>query len=151
MNGPAGDRVSSRLVQRTYGFAAPSGGMSLSVTMHGGGMTTAAQRCDHATRTAVTFVSRDGTRLAGTLYLPIAAKAPLPGAVVIRSSGGQDRNEYASIIALLADELAAAGRAVLTYDKRGVGASTATGRERISVTWRMMRAPGWTFCDRART
>jgi hypothetical protein len=63
------------------------------------------------------------TRLAGTLYMPDVPIGKRPGIVIIHGSGPQDRNGYASIIALLADHFVRAGAVVLTYDKRGVGGS----------------------------
>ena len=46
---------------------------------------------------------------------------------MIHGSGPQDRDGYASIIAVLADQLASSGRVVLTYDKRGSGGSSGDG------------------------
>jgi hypothetical protein len=46
---------------------------------------------------------------------------------MIHGSGPQDRDGYASIIAVMADALAAEGRAVLAYDKRGSGGSSGDG------------------------
>jgi pimeloyl-ACP methyl ester carboxylesterase len=47
--------------------------------------------------------------------------------VMIHGSGPQDRDGYASIIAVMADALAAEGRAVLAFDKRGSGGSSGDG------------------------
>lgn len=46
---------------------------------------------------------------------------------MVHGSGPQDRDGYASIIAVVADALASSGRIVLTYDKRGSGASAGDG------------------------
>ncbi|RYY17018.1 MAG: alpha/beta hydrolase [Cytophagaceae bacterium] len=64
--------------------------------------------------TAVTFVSAS-TTLAGTLVLPTC---PTVAAVVLVHGSGQEPRQLG-----LAGQLAARGIAVLTYDKRGVGAS----------------------------
>jgi X-Pro dipeptidyl-peptidase-like protein len=70
----------------------------------------------------VTF-RNGGVVLAGTLFLPATA-GPHPAVVLGHGSGPQDRNGYVSNIRLMADHLARHGIAALTYDKRGVGAST---------------------------
>jgi alpha/beta superfamily hydrolase len=72
-------------------------------------------------RKDVTFGKEN--RLSGTLYMPDAPTEKRPGIVIVHGSGPQDRNGYASIIALLADHFVRAGAVVLTYDKRGVGGS----------------------------
>lgn len=64
--------------------------------------------------TALTFTSA-GTTLAGTLLLPTG---PAVAAVVLVHGSGQEPRQLG-----LAGQLAARGIAVLTYDKRGVGAS----------------------------
>lgn len=64
--------------------------------------------------TAVTFTSV-GTTLAGTLVLPTR---PAVAAVVLVHGSGQELRQLG-----LAEQLAARGIAVLTYDKRGVGTS----------------------------
>jgi len=55
------------------------------------------------------------------------ARRRFPASVLIHGSGPQDRDGYASIIAVMADELATNGRVVLTYDKRGSGESAGDG------------------------
>ncbi len=64
--------------------------------------------------TTVTFTSA-GTTLAGTLFLPTR---PAVAAVVLVHGSGQESRQLS-----LAGQLAARDIAVLTYDKRGVGAS----------------------------
>jgi alpha-beta hydrolase superfamily lysophospholipase len=64
--------------------------------------------------TTVTFTSA-GTALAGTLFLP---RRPAVAAVVLVHGSGQEPRQLG-----LAEQLAKHGIAVLTYDKRGVGAS----------------------------
>ena len=71
----------------------------------------------------VEFESADGTRLAGTLFVPNGGAMRRPGVVLVHGSGPQDRHGYASIIGSLADAFAREGIVVLAYDKRGVGAS----------------------------
>ena len=66
-------------------------------------------------------------RLAGTLALPDRA-GPHPGVLLVAGSGPVDRDENAPRLRLnifreLRSVLAAAGLAVLSYDKRGTGAS----------------------------
>ncbi len=75
----------------------------------------------------VRFRSADGTMLAGTIYTPPLNGKQRAATVMLHGSGPQDRDGYASIIAVLADELAASGRVVLTFDKRGSGASDGDG------------------------
>jgi uncharacterized protein len=75
----------------------------------------------------VTFRNGDVT-LAGTLLVP-STGGPHPAVVFLHGSGPQDRNGYASLIRLTADHFARHGIAALTYDKRGVGASTGNWAE----------------------
>jgi pimeloyl-ACP methyl ester carboxylesterase len=70
---------------------------------------------------AVTF--GDEPKLAGTLYIPENQTEKRPAVVMLHGSGPQDRNGYASIIALMAQRLARSGVVVLAFDKRGVGNS----------------------------
>jgi fermentation-respiration switch protein FrsA (DUF1100 family) len=62
-------------------------------------------------------------KLAGTLYVPENQTGKRPAVVMLHGSGPQDRNGYASIIALMAQRLARSGMVVLAFDKRGVGNS----------------------------
>ncbi len=123
----AGDRVLSDKRLATYRFAPPGNGRSPSLRIADAtGAKFAARK--HAYETEdVAFASADGTRLTGTLYLPPAKQARVPASVMVHGSGPQDRDGYASIIAVLTDELAANGRAVLVYDKRGSGGSGGDG------------------------
>ena len=70
----------------------------------------------------VTFRNGD-VQLAGTLYLP-GTKGPHPGIIFVHGSG--DEGRWAS--AFLADYAARQGIIALTYDKRGVGASSGSWR-----------------------
>lgn len=116
----AGDRVRSDKPVSSYHFAPLVDGASGWVTIGNGPRL---PRRSLYRRVAVKFQSRDGTSLAGTLYQPNGKQRPGPATVLIHGSGAQDRNGYASIMAVLADAMAAKGRAVLVYDKRGVGGS----------------------------
>jgi len=123
----AGDRVLSDTTTTTYRFDAPRTGLSPSVAVSGKAGTMVATRRRLYRQQNVAFASHDGTRLAGTLYVPESRQGRLPASVIIHGSGPQDRDGYASIIAVLADQLAASGRVVLTYDKRGSGGSSGDG------------------------
>lgn len=74
----------------------------------------------------VTFVSKDGSALAGTVSYPTGAASRLPAVVLVAGSGMQDRNETVGARHLLFDlavSLNGLGYVVLRYDKRGVGKS----------------------------
>lgn len=123
----AGDRVLSNKVTATYRFAPTAGAASPSVeVIDARGSKVAARASSYATED-VAFKSADGTTLAGTLYKPLNGKTRRPATVMLHGSGPQDRDGYASIIAVLADELAASGRVVLAFDKRGSGQSGGDG------------------------
>ena len=100
---------------------------SANLTITAGGVSTEAVQATPYSTENVQFVSDDGTRLAGTLYLPRERRERNAATVLVHGSGPQDRDGYASIIAVLADELAAQGRIVLAYDKRGSGKSQGNG------------------------
>jgi uncharacterized protein len=74
----------------------------------------------------VTYKSKDGTTLTGTLTLPKAA-GKHPAVLLITGTGAQDRDETLfdhKPFLVLADHLTRAGIAVLRVDDRGVGGST---------------------------
>jgi uncharacterized protein len=74
----------------------------------------------------VSFESKPGVRLAGTLSLP-PGSGPFPAVVMVSGSGPQDRDENLmghKPFLLLADYLAKKGIASLRYDDRGFGKST---------------------------
>jgi hypothetical protein len=73
----------------------------------------------------VRFTNR-GLTLAGTLTMPDVA-GPCPGVVMIGGSGPSDRDN-AGYFPPIRDHLVAAGIAVLSYDKRGVGESSGDWR-----------------------
>ena len=73
----------------------------------------AAQSLDYITRTDITFTS-EGVTLAGTLFSPTDPQA----AIVLVHGSGQEKR-----MARFAEWVAAHGITVITYDKRGVGAS----------------------------
>lgn len=67
-----------------------------------------------------------GVTLAGTLTTP-QGKGPFPTVLLLASQGKQTRDEVVAghkIFLVLRDHLTREGYAVLSYDKRGVGAST---------------------------
>jgi alpha/beta superfamily hydrolase len=134
----AGDRVISSVARDTIRFT-PAGSNADALLLRSSGRTTRALRRDRYSRRDVVFKSTDGTALAGVLYLPHGMPARRAAVVMIHGSGAQDRNGYASIIAVMADELAANGRVVLAYDKRGAGGSAGDGS----------RAPFETLADDA--
>lgn len=73
----------------------------------------------------VTFQAQDGVRLAGSLLLPPDSVAPpWPAVVFIHGSGALTRRSPRQV----GYQLAAAGMAVLVFDKRGTGASEGTYR-----------------------
>ena len=75
--------------------------------------------------------------LAGTLTLPTGA-GPHPAVVLISGSGGQNRDEELfgfKPFAILADHLTKQGIAVLRYDDRGIGGSTAGSEADTSETF----------------
>lgn len=73
-----------------------------------------------------TFLSADGTLLAGTLTLPAEMTQKTPVVVFVTGSGPQNRDEELfdhRPFAVIADYLARNGVASLRYDDRGVGKS----------------------------
>ncbi len=76
----------------------------------------AAQTLDSIRQTDITFTS-EGVTLAGTLFSPTHLQA----AIVLVHGSGQEKR-----MTQFAERLAAQGIIVLTYDKRGVGASEGT-------------------------
>lgn len=77
----------------------------------------------------VAIAAAGGHTLAGTLTIPAQRTGRVPAIITITGSGGQDRDEYISIVAgyrpfrQLADTLGRVGIAALRYDDRGVGES----------------------------
>jgi ketosteroid isomerase-like protein len=125
----AGETVRSEQAVATYRFSPlpEGGGGSPSVVITSKGRERRATRETPYRTEDVTFEAPDGTRLAGTVYVPAGPPRRWTATVLVHGSGPQDRDGYASIIAVLADELATAGRLVLAYDKRGSGESTGNG------------------------
>ncbi len=124
----AGNRVIDPTVVSRYRFALIVDGASPTLSFTDSNDTTVnAVRTNNYRTEDVTFTSADGTRLTGTLYSPTSSGARSAATVMIHGSGPQDRDGYASIIAVMADALAAEGRAVLAYDKRGSGGSSGDG------------------------
>jgi pimeloyl-ACP methyl ester carboxylesterase len=76
---------------------------------------------------AVQFHS-NSVALSGTLRVPLT-EGPHPAVVLTHGSGGLSRNGPGANYLFLADYFARRGIAALTYDKRGVGASTGDWEE----------------------
>lgn len=123
----AGRQVLPEITASNFIFESVDDAPSNSLRVIRDGVETVALRDTPYTAENVQFASADGTRLAGSLYIPKGVKAPFDATVLVHGSGPQDRDGYASIIAVLADALASEGRAVLTYDKRGSGGSEGNG------------------------
>lgn len=122
-----GPTVLSDRAETTFSFDRVADAPSAYLVIQSGSEITQAVRDTPYNLEAVEFPSADGTLLTGTLYVPVRASAPAPATVLVHGSGPQDRDGYASIIAVLADALAAEGRVVLAYDKRGSGGSGGDG------------------------
>ena len=122
-----GTSVLSAATTARLQFAPVSSAPSSTVKIEVEGSTSDAVRMTPYATRSVEFQSADGTRLSGTLYVPDGLRAKAPATVLVHGSGPQDRDGYASIIAVLADAFAAEGRVVLTYDKRGSGSSQGNG------------------------
>jgi hypothetical protein len=71
----------------------------------------------------VSFTSRDGTRLAGTLFLPSHGRRHA-AVVLVHGSGAAGRNGFYGHMRFLAEAYARRGVAALIYGKRGTGGST---------------------------
>lgn len=126
-NWTGGDRVLSDKQTTAFRFAPVAGTASPSVEfVDAQGARTAIRVGVYRTEDVV-FKSGDGTALAGTIYRPSGGGERRAATVMLHGSGAQDRDGYASIIAVLADELAASGRVVLAFDKRGSGGSGGDG------------------------
>lgn len=122
-----GDHVLSDRAIATYRFAAIAGTTSPSVEVIDRQGTKTAVRVPAYATEDVEFRSADGTVLSGTIYKSGGDAKRRPASVMLHGSGPQDRDGYASIIAVIADELAASGRVVLAFDKRGSGRSGGDG------------------------
>ena len=115
-----GDTVLSDNDLVTYKFVEGTDDPDI-IQINGNDRITSATKQPNFTRDAVSFQSKDGLNLAGDLYRPANTKGL--ATVLVHGSGPQDRNGYASIMAVTAEALAERGHVVLTYDKRGVGKS----------------------------
>lgn len=71
----------------------------------------------------VSFTSRDGTRLAGTLFLPSHDRRHA-AVVLVHGSGAAGRNGFYGHMRFLAEAYARRGIAGLIYGKRGTGGSS---------------------------
>ena len=145
----AGNRTVDSTIESRYQFAPFVGGLSPSLTTTDQkGQSVEAVRADMYTTRNVNFTSADGTQLAGTLYLPKGSEKPRAATAIVHGSGPQDRDGYASLIAVMADAFAADGRVVLTYDKRGSGASSGNGDRADFVTLAADASSAMTFLAR---
>ena len=122
-----GDQLLSETASAKYQFSAIDESPSKSLRVTSKEVISEARRDTPYVTEDVNFIAADGTQLAGTLYFPRGRTGKLAATVLVHGSGPQDRDGYASIIAVLADALAAEGRVVLTYDKRGSGGSSGNG------------------------
>ena len=138
---------------QAFGFATPAFDLALSLEVEGGGLAGTCRHSDavypvsFARGTApptarlqrrqtpvapfpyaveeVSFVARDGARLAGTLTRP-PGPGPHPAVALSTWHGAVDRDQTVAghkPFAIWADELTRRGFATLRFDKRGVGAS----------------------------
>lgn len=85
----------------------------------------------HFTSRDMSFTSRDGTKLAGTITVPDHATAGMPAVVLVHGSGPVDRNEQVGpnpIFLELSNALSNNGFVVLRYDKRGIAKSGGSAR-----------------------
>ena len=85
----------------------------------------------HFSSEDVTFASRNGTELAGTLTVPDNATAAMSAVVLVHGSGPVDRDERVGpnpIFLELSNALSNHGFVVLRYDKRGIGKSGGDAR-----------------------
>lgn len=79
----------------------------------------------------ISFRSGDGTKLAGTLTVPEALRAPTAAVVLVHGSGPVGRDEKVGpnpIFLELSNALSNHGYVVLRYDKRGIGKSGGNAR-----------------------
>ncbi len=94
----------------------------------------------------IAFLGAGGTRLTGTLTVPVQPhRAKAPGVVLVAGSGPTDRDGnqgaalHTDLLKQIAQGLARHGIASLRYDKRGVGGSamTATDQSHLAqfVAW----------------
>jgi dienelactone hydrolase len=104
-------------------FAPRSGMAAPSVSVRTGGRSRNAPRLQSYREIEVTFTGRDGTRLAGSLFLPGGARGRLPAVVFVHGSGAQSRNGFYGHIRFLAEAYARRGIVALAFDKRGTGRS----------------------------
>jgi pimeloyl-ACP methyl ester carboxylesterase len=106
-----------------------------------------AQRLRDYREEEVTFTSADGTRLAGSLFMP-AGETTRPAVVFAHGSNAQTRNGFYGQIRFLAEAYARKGIAALAFDKRGTGdsagdwekASLATLGEDVAAGVRYLRS-----------
>jgi pimeloyl-ACP methyl ester carboxylesterase len=100
-------------------FVRDDGGLPTSLVVEGTEKTPVTARRLAITSTDVTFTSGDAT-LAGTLLVPQNSKAPHPAIILLHGSAPLTRYSFGPYPHFFTS----IGLAVLTFDKRGAGAST---------------------------
>lgn len=121
----AGSRVISAEAVTRFRFEGVGGQVPRRLridALEGGAGPMVARRVEPYRIEQLSFRSADGTQLAGQIWVPTANSRRI-GIALAHGSGRQDRNGYASFLAVLADQLATQGYTVVTYDKRGSGGS----------------------------
>ena len=88
-----------------------------------------ATRIEYKIEDGVSFISEDGTKLAGRLSLPISDK-PVPAIMGLHGSEPGTRNNFGAKV--MAHYMVSQGIAILNYDKRGVGESEGKYQEAAS-------------------
>jgi pimeloyl-ACP methyl ester carboxylesterase len=83
---------------------------------------------------SVSIPASGGASLGGTLSVPPHAKGPVPGVVIVPTTGGVDRDGVSNptdpdpVYQDLSKAFVDAGMATLRYDRRGIGASKVSGQ-----------------------
>lgn len=123
----SGSRVLSDAVDTRWRFEGPASGPAAQLIVSTASGVRAAKRVEPYRVEPVAFHADDGEVLKGRIYIPRGSARSRAATVLVHGSGPQDRDGYASILAVLADAFASAGRVVLVYDKRGTGESGGDG------------------------
>jgi alpha-beta hydrolase superfamily lysophospholipase len=92
-----------------------------------GGRTIDAPRIETHSEAEISFTSKDGTQLAGSLLLP-SGNGPHAAVVFAHGSSAQTRNGFSGNIRFIAEAYARSGIAALIFDKRGTGRSKGNWR-----------------------
>ena len=125
------ERLRVRLLPETDEKPEPRISVSLDPRQGGGaqrvrvtisGRTIYAPRIETHSEEEISFFSKDGTQLAGSLLLP-SGKGPHSAVVFAHGSNAQNRNGFFGNIRFIAEAYARSGIAALIFDKRGTGRS----------------------------